>query len=194
MKKLFSVLLILALLCGISVCAFAEAEEKTAEEEKTVMNWEDVQDFIKKSKLKGDFVTLDEVGAKIWLPDTFQPVELTEEDLDTGYIACYATEDSAAALAVVYVDVEGMKLDEYLEALKDLGIEDAKIVTVNGNEAVSYTLEDNDSASLTFATEQGCILEFTFAPRSDEVFGPVGTAILTSVQAVEEPAEQAAEK
>ena len=192
MKKLFSVILILVLLCSISVCAFAE--EKTAKEEKTVMNWEDAEKTMKKAGIKGDFVTLDEVEVKMWLPDTFQPVELTPEDLDSGYIAYYATEDSAAAIAVVYVDVGGMKLDEYLKALKDLGIEDAEIVTVNGNEAVSYTLEDNDSASLSFATDQGYILEFTFAPRSDEAFGPIGAAILTSVQAVEEAAEQTAEK
>ena len=187
MKKLFSVMLILVLLCSISVCAFAE-------EETTVMNWKDAEKTMKKAGIKGDFVTLDEVEVKMWLPDMFQPVELTPEDLDSGYIAYYATEDSAAAIAVVYVDVGGMKLDEYLEALKDLDIEDAEIVTVNGNEAVSYTLEDNDSASLSFATEQGYILEFTFAPRSDEAFGPIGTAILTSVQAVEEAAEQTAEK
>ena len=178
MKTLFSVTLILVLLCSISVCAFAE-------EETTVMNWKDAEKTMKKAGIKGDFVTFDEVEVKMWLPDLFQPVELTQEDRDSGYIAYYSTEDGDAAIAVVYVDVGGMKLDEYLEALKDEGIEDAKIVTVNGNEAVTYTLEENDSASLSFATEEGYILEFTVAPYSEEAFRAIDAAILSSVQAAE---------
>ena len=80
MKKLFSVMLILALLCSISVCAFAE-------EETTVMNWKDAEKTMKKAGIKGDFVTFDEVEVKRWLPDLFQPVDLTQEDRDSGYIA-----------------------------------------------------------------------------------------------------------
>ena len=63
------------------------------------------------------FKTFEEISIAIWLPDGINPVELTEEDVENGYIGYFMSEDESAVVAVMYVDVDGMSLEEYAEYL-----------------------------------------------------------------------------
>ena len=147
------------------------------------MKWEAVEKLLAEAEIKGDFVAIPEAESKIWIPEQFESIALTQEDRDEGFINYFGTADQNAAVSVVYVDVGGMTLEEYLARVEDIGINDAAIGTVNGNPAVGYTMEENNSASISFATENGCILEITFAPITDEAYRFLGNAILCSVQA-----------
>ena len=173
MKKLLAVVV---MLCMMS--CFALAEEAPA------LNWEDFEPILEQAGVTGEFYTFDEISVAIWVPEGLNPVELTEEDVTNGYIGYFAADDQSAAMAVMYVDVNGMSLEEYAAALPEAGATEVEIDTVNGLPCVSYTLEEQDSVSVTFATEAGYVLEVTCTPISEENAELVWGAVVSSIQAI----------
>ncbi len=175
MKKLVCVLMVLCLMAA-SVAALAEAAPE--------LNWEDFEPILEAGGVSGEFYTFDEIAVKIWLPEGLNPVELTEEDQEQGYIGYFTPEDESAAVAVVYVDVSGMSLEEYGEYLaNEAGATEIEVGTVNGFPCVSYKLPEQDSVSVTFTTEAGYALEVTCAPASEENAELVWGAVVSSIQA-----------
>lgn len=185
MKKLFA--LILATLMVLGCAAVASAEEVQTLE----LNWEDFEAEIESSEemkaaWSGDFVTMDEIAMKLYIPASFEQVELTDEDREAGYIAYFAMGEDAG-IGIQYVDAGGMSLEEYAKALtEEYGYECTNAV-VNGLPALAYSFTENDreTAVLAFATEKGYILEIAFAPTNDEGFAAVATVLMASVQAAE---------
>ena len=168
MKKLVVLILALCMLCS---AAFAAD-----------LNWSDVEEAA--SQIAGEFKTFDEISVKIWIPDTLQAVELSDDDRENGYIGYFADENSA--VAVQYVDMNGMSLEEYEAALKDdADVSELEFGTVNGLPALSYMLKENDTACIAFTTEMGYILEVACAPMSDEGFAGVVALVISSIQSAE---------
>ena len=168
MKKIIALLTLLCLL----LTATALAEE---------VNWADIEPTISAYGLEGDFVTFDEVAVKIWIPSSMQQLELTEEDVEQGFIAYFLDDDETAQISVVYVDTDGMSLTDYADQLPEYGATDIAIETINGLDAVTYTVTETDSLSVAFTTQKGYILEITMAPISvegaDIAWGIVGSSI-----------------
>ena len=193
MKKLIT--LILAALIVLGCTAVASAEQVQTLE----LNWEDFEAEIESSEemkaaWSGDFVTMDEIAMKLYIPASFEQVELTDEDREAGYIA-YFTMAEDKGIGIQYVDVGGMSLEEYAQRLtEEYGYECTNAV-VNGLPALGYsfTEDDRETAVLAFATEKGYLLEISFAPTNDEGFSAVATVLMASVQAAEEATEEAAE-
>ena len=171
MKKIVSFILAAAMLvlCAVSACA-------------TEINWDDLKDQAAETIAKGEFVEFDEISIKMWMPSVLAAVELTDDDREQGYIGYFMSEDESCAISVMYVDMDGMELDEYKTQLADVGATDIEDVVVNGLPAVSYMLEETDTACVSFATEAGYILEFAGAPKSDEGFAAVLAFIMASIQ------------
>lgn len=176
MKKLIALALTLIMLLSAAT-AFAE--------EIPEINWADVEASIAESNIDGEFYTLDAVDSKFWIPSVMLECELTEEDLADGYIAYFVTEDETAVVSVVYVDVEGMSLDEYAELLVEAGATDIENVIINGCSALSYNLTEENTGCIAIATEAGFILEFAFSPIDDEGFLAISSIIISSIQSAE---------
>ena len=185
MKKLFA--LILAALMVLGCAAVASAEQVQTLE----LNWEDFAGEIEaseeaKAALSGDFVTMEEIALKIYIPAAFEQAELTDEDREAGYIA-YFTMGEDKGVGIQYVDVGGMSLEEYAQRLtEEYGFECTDAV-VNGLPALAYSFTENDreTSVLAFSTEKGYILEIAFAPTNDEGFAAVAAVLMASVQAAE---------
>ena len=185
MKKLFALILAALMVLGCAAVASAE-QEQTLE-----LNWEEYAAEIEaseeaKATLAGDFVTMEEIALKLYIPAAFEQVELTDEDREAGYIAYFAMGEDAG-IGIQYVDAGGMSLEEYAQVLtEEYGYECTNAV-VNGLPALGYsfTEDDRETAVLAFATEKGYILEISFAPTNDEGFSAVATVLMASVQAAE---------
>ena len=168
MKKLVVLILALCMLCSV---AFANE-----------LTWASVEEAA--SQIAGEFKTFDEISVKIWIPEVLQAVELSDEDRESGYIGYFASDD--AAVAVQYVNMEGMSLEEYEAQLKeDSEVSDIEAGTVNGLPALSYAIKEKDTGVLAFTTQKGYILEVSCAPISDEGFAQVVGVILSSIQSAE---------
>ena len=184
MKKLFA--LILAALMVLGCVAVASAEQAQTLQ----LNWEEYAAEIEaseeaKATLAGDFVTIEEIALKLYIPAAFEQVELTDEDREAGYIAYFAMGEDMG-IGIQYVDADGMSLEEYAQLLTEDSIECTNAV-VNGLPALAYsfTEDDRETAVLAFSTEKGYILEISFVPANDEGFAAIATVVMASVQAAE---------
>lgn len=175
MKKFLCVVL---MLCVMLTAALAE--------EAPALNWETFVPVLEAANVSGEFYTFEEIAVKIWVPEGLKPVELTEEDKAKGYIGYFMPDDQTAQMAVMYVDVNGMSMEEYAGYLSGVeGVSEIEAGTVNGLPCVTYKIAGQDSVSVTFATEAGYALEITCAPLSEENAELVWGAVIGSIQAAE---------
>ena len=170
MKKLFALVLALLML-GSFACA-----------EGVNLSWDDVAE--QAATIEGEFKTFDEISVKIWIPDVLKESELSDEDREGGYIGYFMTDDQSAAVGVQYVDMNGMSLDDYQEAIsEDEGVTEIERGTLNGFDALSY--EYNGNGVIAFTTEMGYILEVSCGPLSDDGFKAVAAIVICSIQPAE---------
>lgn len=168
MKKIIAILMALCLLTG-----FAMAEE---------INWSDIEDTVADSGIEGEFFSISDIGVKMFIPDVFQEVELSEDDVAEGYICYLTTEDESGTVAVTYADVNGMSLEDYAGYLPEVGATDVELGTLNGIPVVSYEVPENDTVNIAMMTDAGNAIEFVFNPASDEGFSSVAGIMGASIQ------------
>jgi len=175
MKRILCVLLMLCLLAPAALAA-----------ETVALNWEDTVPALAAAEVTGQFYTFEEIAVAIWVPEGLLPVELSDEDRTNGYIGYFMPEDQSAKMAVMYVDINGMSLEEYAQYLSaQEGVTEVEAGTVNGLPCVSYKIPEQDSVSVTFTTQAGYALEVTCAPLSVENAELVWGAVVSSIQAIE---------
>ena len=173
MKKLVALILTLAMMLCVGTAFAAEAEpEQTGAIE---INWADLEEQGAETIAQGDFVTFDEIAVKMWMPNALAAVELTDDDKAQGY--------TAYNLHKLGYDADGMTLDEYKEKLTEAAATEMEDVVINGMEAVSYVLEESDTACVSFVTEAGFIFEVSGSPKSDENFAALLSMVMASIQA-----------
>lgn len=170
MKKLFALVLALCLLCGCS--ALAENE----------ISWEQVAPMLEEKGVTGDFYTFNEISVAIFIPTGMVPGELPGEN----YIGYFVSEDgSDDAVALMYVDMDGMDLETYAGILPQVGATEIEAGTVNGLPCVSYEVPENGTINLAFTTAAGYILEVVCGPITDDNAKLGASFILASVQNID---------
>ena len=170
MKKLFALALALCLLCGCTALADNE------------ITWDQVSPQLEAAGVTGDFVTFDEISVKVFIPTGAKAAELSDEDKANGFIG-YFTDESGDAIAVQYVNVEGMDLETYAAKVAEAGGTGIETGTVNGLPCISY--EYNGNMCCSFTTQMGYILEVAVGPLADDAAKLGASAILASIQAAE---------
>ena len=174
------VFVVLAVLLLTFSAVFAQETETVQE-----INWEDIAPSLEESGLEGEFFAVGDFGVAMWVPAQLHEVELTEEDVEKGYISYLTTDDESVAVAIVCADGEGMTLEDYMTYLANSeDISGVEYGLVNGIEAVSYDYEGN--MNVAFMTDAGYLVEFTFGPMSDEGFATVASIMAASIQTIEE--------
>ena len=173
MKKLFALALALCLLCGCTALADNE------------ITWDQVSPQLEAAGVTGDFVTFDEIAVKVFIPTGAKAAELSDEDKANGYIG-YFTDESGDAIAVQYVNVDGMSLEDYKASLEGTeGVTELEAGTVNGLPCVSYEVPENGTINLAFTTAAGYILEVVCGPITDDNAKLGASFILASVQNID---------
>ena len=170
-------------LCVVMALCLMLSATAVLAEEAPALNWEDFEPIMEASGVTGEFVTFDEVAVKIWIPEGMNAAELTQEDIDKGFIGYFAPEDQSASLSVVYVNTDGMTLEEYGEALAaQEGVTEIEFGTVNGLPCVTYEIPEQSSVSIAFTTEAGYVMEVTCWPMGDENATVLWGAVTASIQ------------
>ena len=174
MKKFLAILMtVLMLLCSVGAMA-------------DTVDWDDDLAALALSiDPDAHFHPVSNLGVMMWIPTNFKELQLTQEDLDNGYIAYLITDDETAAVAITYAEFDGT-LGDMAEQAEAMGMKDVSKDYINGIPAVTFVSEENDSFVVVYSTTGGYLLMFTFAPISDETFNVVGTLMAASIQAVVE--------
>ena len=169
MKKILAAMLVLTLL--FTFCAFAE--------EVPAINWSDVESAA--ASIEGSWYVFNDIALQHWMPSIFENKALTEEDGE-DMLAKFETADGAAGIYVQYLQGnEGATMDETISTLEANGATDIERCTLNGLDAVSFSVPDVDAVYVVFITESGNYVQFIFAPASDEGFSQLSQLIIASV-------------
>ncbi len=159
----------LALMLAVIMAVLSVGMVSYAKGNVTELSWKDGEKAVKESGLKGKFVTLDDVAIKFWIPNDYKEEKLTADDKEQGFIAYYENSKTDSSVSVVYVDADGMTLEEYKKELKkDSDVEELEDCVINDIECVGYRIPKQDSLHVAYTTENGYLLEFNFAPVTDD--------------------------
>ena len=170
MKKLFALILALCLMCSVALAENAVS-----------VSWEDFAPVLEASGITGDFYTFDAISVAIFIPTGMVPAEVPDE----SYIGYFTAEDgSGEAIAVMYVNVEGMDLETYAAALEGVGATSIEMGYVNGLPCVSYEMPENGTLNVAFTTEAGYILEVVCGPLTTDEEKLGASVILASIQSI----------
>ena len=183
MKKLMAA----ALTACMLLSPVSAAAEDTGNEEVSAssVTWEEISSSEEGADVirEGDFYSFNEIAVSMWIPDSLKETELTKDDRDNGYIGYFQSEDGVRAAAVMYVNVGGEGLSSYKKELAEMDdVSAIRDMRINGIECISYDMKDADTSSIAFATKAGFIMEFSFAPMSDEDFSYLATIMAASIQ------------
>lgn len=178
MKKFIALFAALVLCLSVASAAFAEDIPSAS------VSWEEVEPTVIENGWEGEFVNLDQVGLKIWLPSGLEEIELSEEDIEEyGFIAYFTNEDETTSLGVT-LNEAGTTFEDYLEYLKEIEVQALQFVNVNGADFISYTFtNDNDVTCnvVSLINDDGAILEFAFT-AGDADFQVMSAFIVSSIQ------------
>ena len=144
------------------------------------LNWETYEADAKEVDPDGAFVTLQEVGIKLWVSAILREMELTAEDKKDGCVAYFADAAEETGLAVYYYD--DLTMDEYYKEIEGYsncsGLEKG---LVNGYKAFTYDNTEYDTTSVVISAGKDC-MEFSFWPASDKNFSILATYMAASIQ------------
>ena len=127
MKKVLA--LILCLLVFLSAAAFAEAAYTYVEY---------TYDESMFAEIGGEWIVLDGLGLKFYLPDIYLAAEVPEELAATGVVALFAIEDSSSVLSIAYgpaLNADGnaaASIEELAAYYTSIGATGVDIAYING--------------------------------------------------------------
>ena len=166
MKKIAALLM---LVC-IAVMPFAALAEVPS------ITWQEVgEPFVAQYELQGDAVALSDIGLAIWVPADLIYTETEEE----GRLYLFIDKDQECYLAVDFVNVEGMTLEQAYENAVNNGMTEPEIVNINGVSALTYKNDDANAGQIVLVDTNGNMIVFTFAPVDSEA-GQIAYAVIGS--------------
>ena len=166
MKKIAALLM---LVC-IAVMPFAALAEVTS------ITWEEAGEPIAAQyELQGDFVNLDALGLKIWIPADLIYTETEEE----GRMYLFIDKDQECYLAVDFAVSDGMTLEQAYENAVANGMTGPEIVSINGINALTYKDEANNIGQIVLVNADGEMVIFSFGPVDSEA-GEIAFAVIGS--------------
>ena len=170
MKKFLAILMVL---CMFACAAMAEPAE---------VNWADVEPSVAEAGIEGNFVSVADLGIKMFVPAGFQETELSDEDVQAGYISYLTTEDQSAVMAIMYADLGGASLEDYANTLPQVGATEIEPGTINGIPVVTYDMPENNTLNVAMLTDTGYGIEFIFSPANDDGLKSVAAIMTASIQ------------
>lgn len=171
MKKVLA--LILCLLVSLSAVAFAETAYTYVEY---------TYDESMFAEIGGEWIALDGLGLKFYLPDIYLATEVPEVLAETGVVAVFTTEDSTSVVTIAYgpaLNVEGnaaASIEELAAYYTSIGATMVDISYINGIPVLMCMVEASDTVNYSVLFEDGTQCIFTFNPASD-----MNTAVLAGL-------------
>ena len=131
--------------------------------------------------LNGGFVVFEEAGLKMWVPENFIPAELSDEEKGMGLVAVYGTENGCFTIVKSALTID--ETTAYQAEVEASGATDILTLLINGDYALSYTIEPGDTTVVACFVPDG-VVEFSFQPMSDNDFSTLAATMMASIQAI----------
>lgn len=158
MKKILALVMMICMLCGVAM-----AEEQA-----------------------GDFIVMDMLGLKIWLPAGMNAVEIPEEQAAAGRLLGYEADDHTAYFVVDAVNAGEMTPDQMLANVQASDPEgNAQMVQVNGLTVVIYKNTAADCYTAALVDTNNNIIMFSMGPAADADAAAVFEYVINTLQIAE---------
>jgi len=140
MKKTLATILTLGLL--LMSCAFAE--------QVPAINWSDAESAA--ADIEGTWYVFNDIALEYWVPDIFENKDLTEADGEEMLAKHEVADGSAGIYAQYLTGYDGATMDETVATLEANGATEIERCTLNGLDAVSFSVPDVDAVYVVFVT------------------------------------------
>lgn len=181
MKK---ILIIVLALCLFVIPAMAQTQDNP-----TVANWEDLEEDFIATGYSGTFYTLNDYGIQLLIPGGLEPVELTDEQLEDGFVALFGTDDGSVYIPVTFRDLECETLPEVAE-MALTGHEERQFggfYKINGLDAILLYDGGTDHLIVVIPTSlDSHYLQVSITPISNEEINSLSGFIIGSIQPIPE--------
>ena len=153
-------------------------------------SWSDVAPAVEQAGLEGEFVTLDSLGIQVWIPSVLSEYELTDEDVQDGIVAYYATDDGSNYVNIYTEDWDDMASFE--EDMKEIsGLSEFEEAVINSLSAISYENTEKGIGFASYMTPDGQIVTIESGYGEDEGFKELCSIISASIMSSDASAEDA---
>ena len=98
-------------------------------------------------------------------------------------LAKHELPDGTAGIYAQYLTgYDGATMDETVATLEANGATEIERCTLNGLDAVSFSVPDVNAVYVVFITQSGNYVQFIFSPASDEGFASVAQLVTASIR------------
>lgn len=188
MKKLSVLLLALALCLSMVGAAYANAADTA-----NVINWEDVEGYLERLEIEGEFYVLSDIGLMFWVPDALEASDAPEDDYT--YLGCFLNADGSFGMSISITDpVDGLDFEKYYAVMEkmaetDAGLHGLEVGVINGLAVISFTVADEEGEDeanvMCIVLDDGSVLAFSIAVPQDDEQTMFTALMAASVQPVE---------
>lgn len=181
MKKLLIVFL--------ALCLFVLPVMAQTQDEPQEITWEELEESFAETGYGSSFWNIPSLGIQILIPDGLDQTDLSQEQIDDGFVEIFATEDRSVAVLLSYRDLGCETLADVEELVLE-NIEDAQILgyfVINGLDALMFLNPGNDDLTVAIGTtEPENFIQVSIKPISNEEINKLSGFIFGSIQPLTE--------
>ena len=170
------------LICAILTAALLFSLTALAEEKPQSYVWSDYEYLIDTLGAEGDFYNYEKLSFKFWVPSALPQCELTDEQLENGWIDVFTTEDESYSIIVQYNQMEGINTLEELAAASTDQYENSSYAVINGYDALMLLRNQGDTMTVVIAGEDNYFLQLTYNGMTEQAFMNLVGISLASIQ------------
>ncbi len=166
-------------------CVIASIQLAGEDEYLIEYNWDDIAEEISEMGIDAEFrpINMGDFTMTLWLPNALEAQELTQEYIDQHYVAAFADVDWTATVGIQYISLTNpLTLEDFKASLPSFGATEIVDILVNGMPAVCYVIAEQDSGTVTFQPDPGCLVEYTFWPLSVDGASEAWEYVTASIQ------------
>ena len=177
------------LIALIALCLFALPVMAQTQDNPQEITWEELEESFAETGYDYDFWDIPSLGISMMIPAGLEPMELSEDHIDNGFVEIFATEDQSVAVLLSFRDLECETLAD-VEQLVIENIESAQILgyyVINGLDALMFLNPGNEDLTVAMGTvDPGYFIQVSIKPITNEEINKLSGFIFGSIMAMEE--------
>ena len=175
MKKLIPLLFVFVMLAALFSGAAADGEETSPK----TLNWITARRSIVQNDLSGSYYVIEDFDTDIWIPDFLTP----QDEIPEGCYYIFTNEENTVSVKARVVRFEGdCNLSGLEYAVTEMGLVNDGAYWINGYQALIYENNEDDSLTVGIPYEEGYVLEFVFAPISNQQVYNLTSILMSTIQ------------
>ena len=164
MKKILSLILMVAMLMSVNTFVYAEQIEIDTSFEGVIFTYEDINMQIK-------------------IPSEWYRAELADEYVQAGYFDCFAAEDGTYTL----LKLVNQNIEEILAVLQgDETYQDVELITINGIQAIIYVNTTLNNYGTIIPFSDGTMsVQMEMGPAGDQAIAQTLMTLMATVDTIQ---------